>query len=88
MIGFSPVQDTDHWGAALNATYRTDWFNVQYIGGYRDLHYTNSLSTSGRNIDFAGDERAVGDPRQSHRSGRPAGATNTSPSATTATTAR
>ena len=55
--GFSPVQDTDHWGAALNATYRTDWFNVQYIGGYRDLHYTNSLSTSGRNIDFDGDER-------------------------------
>jgi iron complex outermembrane receptor protein len=56
-VGFSPVQDTDHWGAALNATYRTDWFNVQYIGGYRDLHYRNSLSTSGRNFDFAGDER-------------------------------
>jgi iron complex outermembrane recepter protein len=59
MVGFSPVQDTDHWGASLNATYRTDLFNVQYIGGYRDLHYTNSLSTSGRNIDFAGDEREV-----------------------------
>ncbi len=57
MTGFSPVQDTDHWGMALNATYRTDWFNVQYIGGYRDLHYTNSLSTSGRNFDFDGDER-------------------------------
>jgi iron complex outermembrane recepter protein len=56
-VGFSPTQDTDHWGAALNATYRTDWFNVQYIGGYRDLHYTNSLSTSGRNFDFDGDER-------------------------------
>jgi len=56
-VGFSPVQDTDHWGAALNATYRTDWFNVQYIGGYRDLHYRNSLSTSGRNFDFDGDER-------------------------------
>jgi iron complex outermembrane receptor protein len=56
-VGFSPVQDTVHWGAALNATYRTDWFNVQYIGGYRDLHYKNSLSTSGRNFDFAGDER-------------------------------
>lgn len=55
-VGFSPVQDTVHWGAALNATYRTDWFNVQYIGGYRDLHYRNSLSTSGRNFDFAGDE--------------------------------
>ncbi len=57
MVGFSPVQDTDHWGAALNATYRTSLFNVQYIGGYRDLHYRNSLSTSGRNIDFDGDER-------------------------------
>jgi iron complex outermembrane recepter protein len=58
-VGFSPNQDTDHWGAALNATYKTNWFNVQYIGGYRDLHYTNSLSTSGRNIDFPGDERQV-----------------------------
>lgn len=47
MISFSPVQDTDHWGASLNATYRTDLFNVQYIGGYRDLHYTNSLPTGG-----------------------------------------
>lgn len=56
-VGFSPVQDTTHWGLALNATYRTDWFNVQYIGGYRDLHYKNSLSTSGRNYDFGGDER-------------------------------
>jgi iron complex outermembrane receptor protein len=59
MVGFSPVQDTDHWGAALNATYRTDFLNVQYIGGYRDLHYTNSLSNSGRNIDFDGDESVV-----------------------------
>jgi len=58
-VGFSPVQDTTHWGAALNATYRTDWFNVQYIGGYRDLHYKNSLSTGGRNYDFAGDEREM-----------------------------
>ncbi|HEY7642646.1 MAG TPA: TonB-dependent receptor [Steroidobacteraceae bacterium] len=56
-VGFSPNQDTTHWGLALNATYRSDWFNVQYIGGYRDLHYTNSLSTSGRNFDFAGDEQ-------------------------------
>ncbi len=58
MVGFSPVQDTDHWGVALNATYKTDFVNVQYIGGYRDLHYTNSLSTSGRNFDFDGDELA------------------------------
>ncbi len=58
MVGFSPVQDTDHWGVSLNATYKTDYFNVQYIGGYRDLHYTNSLSTSGRNFDFDGDELA------------------------------
>lgn len=59
MVGFSPVQDTDHWGAALNATYRTNFMNVQYIGGYRDLHYTASHSTGGRNLDFDEDERIV-----------------------------
>jgi iron complex outermembrane recepter protein len=58
MVGFSPLQDTDHWGASLNATYKTDYVNVQYIGGYRDLHYTASHSTSGRNFDFTGDELA------------------------------
>lgn len=58
MVGFSPAQDTDHWGASLNATYKTDYFNVQYIGGYRDLHYTASHSNSGRNFDFDGDEFA------------------------------
>jgi iron complex outermembrane recepter protein len=59
MIGFSPAQDTDHWGAALNATYRTNLMNVQYIGGYRNLHYTASHSTSGRNLDFDQDESIV-----------------------------
>ncbi len=59
--GFTPVQDTDNWGVALNAKYKTDWFNIQYIGGYRDLHYTNSLSNSGRNYDFDGDEYVVAD---------------------------
>jgi len=72
MQGFSPVQDTHHWGGALNVTYRTDLLNVQYIGGYRDLHYTTSHSTGGRNIDFALDEQiaalrsnlvTLGDPR-------------------------
>jgi iron complex outermembrane receptor protein len=53
---FSPTQDTVNWGVTLNATYRTDWFNVQYIGGYRDLHYKNDLSNNGRNFDFPGDE--------------------------------
>ncbi len=57
MVGFTPVQDTDHWGAAFNATFRTDFVNVQYIGGYRDLSYSASHSTGGRNIDYAGDER-------------------------------
>jgi iron complex outermembrane recepter protein len=56
MVGFSPVQDTDHWGASLNATYRAGPFDVQYIGGYRDLAYSSSHSTGGRNLDFAGDE--------------------------------
>lgn len=59
MVGFSPLQDTDHWGAGLNATFRTGVLNVQYIGGYRDLSYSASHSTGGRNIDFAGDEAIV-----------------------------
>ena len=57
--GFSPVQDTVNWGATLNTTYRTDLLNVQYIGGYRRLNYTNSLSNNGRNFDFAGDEAMI-----------------------------
>lgn len=57
--GFSPVQDTDHWGMSLNATYKTDWVNVQYIGGYRDLHYTAAMSTNGRNYDFPGDDAQI-----------------------------
>jgi iron complex outermembrane receptor protein len=61
MVGFSPVQDTDHWGMSLNATFRTDFVNVQYIGGYRDLHYTNTHPDSGRNLDFDGDEAIVVD---------------------------
>jgi iron complex outermembrane receptor protein len=57
MVGFSPTQDTTHWGASLNATYVTDVVNVQYIGGYRDLAFSASHSTGGRNLDFADDER-------------------------------
>jgi iron complex outermembrane recepter protein len=56
-VGFSPEQDTDHWGAALNATYRTSLFNVQYIGGYRDLAFKHHHPDGGRNYDFDGDER-------------------------------
>ena len=56
-VGFSPVQDTDNWGATLNATYKMDFVNVQYIGGYRDLHYTAALPTGGRTLDFDGDEQ-------------------------------
>lgn len=61
MVGFSPVQDTDHWGMSLNATFRTDFFNVQYIGGYRDLEFQHSHPDSGRNLDFDGDEDIVVD---------------------------
>jgi iron complex outermembrane receptor protein len=59
MVGFSPTQDTRHWGGALNATYRTDFVDVQLIAGYRDLHYQSDHSTSGRNFAFGGDEREV-----------------------------
>jgi len=57
--GFSPSQDTRHWGLALNTTLKTDFLNVQYIGGYRDLHYISDHSTTGRNYDFPGDERQI-----------------------------
>ena len=51
---------------------------MQYIGGYRDLHYTNSLSTSGRNYRLRRRRAPAGDPRQPDRSERPARATSSS----------
>lgn len=37
--GFTPRQDTTHWGASLKLDYRTDWFNVESQTSFRDLEY-------------------------------------------------
>ena len=58
MVAFNPTQDTRHWGAALNTTYKTDFLNVQYIGGYRDLHYVSDHTTS-RDYAFAGEDNII-----------------------------
>jgi iron complex outermembrane receptor protein len=54
LVGFSPTQDTRHWGLSLNTTYKTDYVNVQYIGAYRDLHYQSDHPTGGRDYAFPG----------------------------------
>jgi iron complex outermembrane receptor protein len=56
LVGFSPTQDTRHWGLSLNTTYKTDYFNVQYIGAYRDLHYQSDHPSGGRDYAFPGEE--------------------------------
>jgi iron complex outermembrane recepter protein len=58
MAGFSPTQDTRHWGLSLNTTFKTDYVNVQYIGAYRDLHYQSDHPTGGRDYAFPGDDAA------------------------------
>jgi iron complex outermembrane recepter protein len=55
-VGFSPSQDTRHWGMSLNTTYKTDFLNVQYIGAYRSLHYISDHPSGGRDYAFPGDD--------------------------------
>ena len=55
-VGFSPTQDTRHWGMSLNSTYKTDFLNVQYIGAYRSLHYISDHPSGGRGYAFPGDD--------------------------------
>jgi len=55
-VGFSPTQDTRHWGMSLNTTYKTDYLNVQYIGAYRSLHYISDHPSGGRDYAFPGDD--------------------------------
>lgn len=43
--GFTPELDTQHWGFKAHAEWETDWFNVEYIGGYRDLVYDYFAAT-------------------------------------------
>ena len=58
MVAFDPTQDTRHWGLSLNATYKTDFVNVQYIGAYRSLHYQSDHPSNGRDYAFPGDDNA------------------------------
>lgn len=58
LVGFSPTQDTRHYGLSINTTFKTDFLNIQYIGAYRDLHYQSDHPTGGRDYAFAGDDNA------------------------------
>ena len=42
---FTPELDTDHYGFKAHVEYETDWFNIEYIGGYRDLVYDYQAAT-------------------------------------------
>lgn len=42
---FTPELDTVHWGLRAHAEWETDWFNVEYIGGLRDLVYDYRAAT-------------------------------------------
>ena len=41
----TPELDTDHWGLRAHVEYEGDWFNFEYIGGYRDLVYDYMAAT-------------------------------------------
>lgn len=43
--GITPEEDTSHWGVVANLNYDGDWFNVEYIGSYRDLVYDYEFTT-------------------------------------------
>lgn len=58
MVAFNPTQDTRHYGISLNTTFKTDVLNVQYIGGFRSLHYISDHPSGGRDYAFPGDDDA------------------------------
>ena len=43
--GITPIQDTEHSGFKGHVQYEGDWFNVEYIGSYRDLVYDYEFTT-------------------------------------------
>lgn len=43
--GFTPKEDTEHWGFKAHLEYEFDNFNVEYIGSYRDLVYDYEFIT-------------------------------------------
>lgn len=42
---FTPDEDTEHWGVKGHLEYEGDWFNVEYIGSFRDLVYDYEFVT-------------------------------------------
>ena len=43
--GITPEEDTEHWGIKGEIEYEGDWFNIEYIGSYRDLVYDYEFIT-------------------------------------------
>ena len=43
--GITPEEDTEHWGIKGELEYEGDWFNIEYIGSYRDLVYDYEFIT-------------------------------------------
>ncbi len=43
--GFTPIQNTDHWGVRTAITYEADPLTVEYIGSYRDAVYDYEAAT-------------------------------------------
>ena len=42
---FTPDEDTEHWGVKGHLEYEGDWFNIEYIGSFRDLVYDYEFVT-------------------------------------------
>lgn len=43
--GITPDEDTEHYGIKGQVDYKGDWFNVEYIGSFRDLVYDYEFIT-------------------------------------------
>ena len=43
--GITPDEDTEHYGIKGQIDYKGDWFNIEYIGSYRDLIYDYEFIT-------------------------------------------
>lgn len=43
--GFTPKEDTEHWGLKAHLEYHGEWFNAEYIGSMRDLVYDYEFIT-------------------------------------------
>lgn len=43
--GITPEEDTEHWGVKGELEYEGEWFNIEYIGSFRDLVYDYEFIT-------------------------------------------